>query len=65
MRTFREQTNGVPTQVIDALERLYMESPASMEAFYVWVMEPSHTQTVSLRFYNGRLVLSELSRTAK
>jgi hypothetical protein len=59
------QQRGVPTHVIDAMERLYVESPSSMVAFYEWIVEPSHTQTVTLRFFNGRLVLSELTRTAK
>lgn len=48
-----------------ALERMYHERPEAMENFAEWIGEPSHTQTVTLRWREGRLQAVELSRTSR
>lgn len=63
MQTLRmpRTTHGLLT----ALDRLYAERPEAMEDFFEWIMEPSHTQTVTLRFRESKLQTVELTRTSR
>lgn len=51
--------------LLNALDRLYLERPEAMEDFFEWIVEPSHTQTVTLRFREGKLQAIELTRTSR
>lgn len=51
--------------VLTALDRLYAERPDAMEDFLDWISAPSHTQTVTLRFRDGKLQTVELTRTSR
>lgn len=55
----------IPSGALRTLQRLFDEQPGAMTAFLGWCEYPSHTQTVSLSFQNGRLTLAELRTTAK
>lgn len=53
------------TGVLCVLERLYEERPEAMQDFFDWIAYPSHTQTVVMRFREGKLQAVELTRTSR
>jgi hypothetical protein len=59
----QERSNGYT--IYRALDRMYVERPEAMENFLEWILNPSHTQTVTLRFREGKLQTVELTRTSR